>query len=119
MHGVALVRAVPLTRWVAADHEVWDFSCAALHVRAILEGYLLFSYVIETPGSPEEWSTKINILHLNDCMRRVKLFRNLGDQYQVASLSAQASELRERLIGNRFFRSIPEANKRDSWRVST
>jgi hypothetical protein len=111
-HGIALVRAAPLTRWVRSDREDWDFSCVAPHVRAILEGYLLFSYIIETPASPEEWSTKINIMHLNDCMRRVKLFTNLGDHDQVKSLSAQADELRERLFKNTFFQSMPESKRK-------
>ncbi|CAE6855316.1 hypothetical protein R75461_07677 [Paraburkholderia nemoris] len=111
-HGIALVRAVPLTRWVKSDHEDWDFSCAAPHVRAILEGYLLFSYIIETPKSPEELSAKINIMHLNDCMRRVKLFTNLESHDEIASLVAQADELRERLLKNEFFLSMPEPKRK-------
>ncbi|WP_175772011.1 DUF5677 domain-containing protein [Paraburkholderia phenazinium] len=111
-HGIALVRAAPLTRWVRCDHEDWDFSCAAPHARAILEGYLLFSYIIETPTSTDEWSAKLNIMHLNDCMRRVKLFKNLEDEEQVASLSVQADELRERLLHNKFFLTMPEPKRR-------
>lgn len=111
-HGMALARAAPLTRWVKSDHEGWDFSCAAPHVRAILEGYLFFSYIIETPKSPEEWSAKINIMHLNDCMRRVKLFTNLESRDEITSLSAQAEELRERLLKNKFFLSMPEPKRK-------
>jgi len=97
---------------VKSDHEDWDFSCAAPHVRAILEGYLLFSYIIETPTSPEEWSTKINIMHLNDCTRRVRLFTNLEALDQVAALSVQADELRGRLLENEFFMSMPESKRK-------
>ncbi|MCP2091304.1 UNVERIFIED_ORG: hypothetical protein J2Y81_007391 [Paraburkholderia sediminicola] len=111
-HGIALIRAVPLTRWVKSDHWSWDFSCAAPHVRAILEGYQLFSYIIETPESTEEWSAKINIMHLNDCMRRIKLFTGLESRDQVASLSVQADELRERLLKNDFFLSMPEPKRK-------
>ena len=111
-HGTALIRAVPLSRWTKSNREYWDFSCAAPHVRAILEGYLLFSYVIEAPGSREEWSAKINILHLNDCTRRIKLFVNLEDMEQVASLNVQAKELRERLLSNAFFLLLPQSKQK-------
>ncbi|QVN21741.1 DUF5677 domain-containing protein [Burkholderia pyrrocinia] len=111
-HGIALIRAVPLTRWVRSDHEDWDFSCAAPHVRAILEGYLYFAYIIETPVSDVEWSAKINIMHLNDCMRRVKLFKNLENETEVSALSAQADEIRERLAKNAYFQLMPEAKKK-------
>lgn len=111
-HGIALIRAVPLTRWVKSENGNWDFACAAPHVRAVLEGYLLFSYIIETPVSPEEWSVKINIMHLNDCMRRVKLFTALESRDQSASLSAQADELRERLLKSEFFMSMPEPKRK-------
>lgn len=106
-HGIAMIRAVPLSRWVQSNSENWDFSCAAPHSRAILEGYLLFSYVLETPESKEEWSAKLNVMHLNDCTRRIKLFTNFHNPDQVKSLSIQADEIRERLTKNAFFQSMP------------
>jgi hypothetical protein len=45
-------------------------------------------------------------------MRRVKLFTNLEDRDQVASLSSQAGELRERLLKNEFFLSMPESKRK-------
>lgn len=105
-HAVALVRAVPRSRWTRTDFEDWDFGCAAGHCRAILEGFLLFRYLIEEPDSDLEWSAKVNVMHLNDCTRRIKLMTNIGASEEVAGFTTRAEELRERLRKNSWFTDL-------------
>ena len=41
-HGIAAIRAAPLSRWVKSDHQDWGFNVLACHARALLEGNLYF-----------------------------------------------------------------------------
>lgn len=111
-HATSLLRAVPRSRWTRADFEDWDFGCAAGHCRAIIEGFLLFRYLIEEPGSNLEWSAKLNVMHLNDCTRRIKLMANIDSSEEVAGFMTQAEELRERLRKNEWFTDLSASVKK-------
>lgn len=104
--GTAMIRAVPLSRWVRADFEDWSFGAVAGHARALLDGYLLFNYLIEPSKTENESKARINVMHLNDCTRRIELHTNLGNAVEVAGFEEQRSELRERLMGNDFFGAL-------------
>lgn len=106
--AVSMIRAAPRSRWVTAEFEHWSFNCVAGQFRAIMEGEILFTYIIETPTSPEQWSAKLNVMHLNDCTRRIKLFKNiLGQEESVAGFETAAEELRDRLRSNAYFTALP------------
>ena len=105
-HATALVRAAPKSRWVHSDSEHWEFAAVAGHARSIIEGYLLFVYVAKRPSSQEEWSAKLNVMHLNDCTRRIRVFEGLEATDQVSGFKIQAEELRERLRKNVWFRAL-------------
>lgn len=111
-HSTSIMRAVPRSRWVRADFDDWDFGCAAGHCRSIIEGSLLFRYLIEAPSSPMEWSAKLNVMHLNDCARRIKLMTNADAHDDVAGLCIQAEELRGRLRSNEWFANLEGATQR-------
>lgn len=110
-HGTAMIRAAPLSRWVSSESENWDFNCVAGHARAILEGCLLFNNLIKKPGSEDELSARINILHLNDCTRRIELMRDIDGTDQIPGLEGQQRELQTRLEHNKYFQSLPVATK--------
>ena len=107
-HAISMVRALPHTRWVKSDFDHWDFSAIAGHARAIAEGHLTFMYLAESPESQEQWSAKLNVMHLSDCARRITMFRNLDDEEQANGFEAQQVELQERLNKNAYFLSLPE-----------
>lgn len=104
-HGVAMVRAAPYSRWVKADHHDWDFSVVACHARAILEGYLYFSYLIAPEDEASgEGRARITLMQLNDCCSRLKLFQ--GDAKQRAWFEEQKSVLQLRLKTIPFFQQM-------------
>lgn len=105
--GIAMIRAAPLSRWTRSDFVDWQFSAVAGHARALLDGYLLFNYLIEPPKSEAELKTRINVMHLNDCTRRIELHLNLGTADEITGFEKQRAELQERLKGNEFFLSLP------------
>lgn len=107
--AVALMRAAPLSRWTRSDFVDWHFGAIAPHARALLDGYLLFNYLIEPPESEAELKARMNIMHLNDCTRRIEFHANLTNYDEVAGFEKQRAELQERLKDNEYFSALPVA----------
>lgn len=105
-HATLMIRAAPLSRWVQSDHDNWDFSSVSAHTRALLEGYLFLAYMLEDPSSDEEMGARVDLLHLNDCTRRLELMLNLGDKAQATKFARQQQELRDRLQSNPYFAAL-------------
>ncbi|AVG14844.1 hypothetical protein CFN79_02640 [Chromobacterium vaccinii] len=107
-----MIRATPLTRWVCSDFEDWRFGAIAGHARSLLDGFLLFNYLMQPIQSDAELKARINVMHVNDCTRRIKLFRNIGVTEEVEGLEKQLAELQDRLLGNEYFNSLsPQVQK--------
>jgi hypothetical protein len=112
-YGVAAVRAAPMSRWTNSDHQEWGFNVLACHARAILEGYLYFTYLIQpTTDELEEGRARITLLQLNDCCSRMKLLSVQPEQREF--LEIQAEELRQRLKSIPFFQQLPEPVQKKS-----
>lgn len=107
--AVALMRATPLSRWTRSDFVDWHFGSVAPHARALLDGYLLFNYLIEPPESEAELRARMNVMHLNDCTRRIELHANLASYDEVAGFEKQRAELQARLRDNEYFSALPVA----------
>lgn len=105
-NAVALVRAAPKSRWVRSDADFWDLTAVAGHARSLMEGLLLLHYVLKAPTDPDEWSARINLMHLNDCCRRAKILASTSDEAQAKEFADTAEELRDRLRGNAYFNRI-------------
>lgn len=106
--GMAMIRAAPLSRWVRSDFENWDFGAVAGHACSLLDGCLLFFYLVEPPKSDAELQVRIDVMDINDCSRRIELYKNLGCLADVAGFEKQRSELQQRLKSNEFFVTLPE-----------
>lgn len=107
--AVSLIRAVPLTRWVHSDFEDWRFGAAAGHARALLDGFLLFNYLIAPAQSESELNARITVMHLNDCTRRLELYKNAGATEDIEGFEKQRVELQARLAENEYFNSLPSS----------
>lgn len=111
-HAVSAIRAVPLSRWAKSDFQNWDFGCISGHARAIMDGFLLFSYLVKEATTEEETQTRLNVMNLNDCIRRKEFFRDLDQisfQDQLSSFELTISDLSEMLKANSFFQSLPQS----------
>ncbi len=106
-HGIAAVRAAPLSRWVQSDHQEWGFNVLACHARALLEGNLYFHYFMSpTNEALEEGRARITLLQLNDCCSRLKM---LGwDPVQRQSFEQQRDELIARSKSIAYFQQLPK-----------
>lgn len=106
--GIAMIRALPLSRWVRSDFQFWALSGIAGYARAVIEGQLLFNYLMETPESRVAWSAKLFVMHLNDCTRRITLHANAGADQEAESFRMQAEEIKETLRTNSYFLTLPQ-----------
>lgn len=111
-HSSALIAASPISRWSKREYQNWDLSHIAPHVRAILEGEVFFLYISKPPLSQEEFSAKINTLHLNDCVKRIEFMRSLGSEDDVVGLEKQREEITQRFEGNNVFNALDSSVKK-------
>lgn len=111
-HSHALIAALPISRWSKREYQNWDLSHIAPHVRAILEGEVFFLYISNTPASNEEFSAKINTLHLNDCVKRIEFMKSFEDHESVAGFEKQKEEITQRFENNDFFNALSSSVKK-------
>ncbi|TPI56163.1 MULTISPECIES: hypothetical protein [unclassified Mesorhizobium] len=107
-HAIGIIRAAPRSRWVQSDSEFWDFSAIAGHVRALIEGRMLFAYIVDIPENFDEWGAKLDVMNLYDCCRRQRLFAGLGHKDQRDGFKEQAAEIRSRLTNNPWFTKLDD-----------
>lgn len=112
IHSECLLSAAPMSRWFKKDFHFWDLSCIAAHVRAIMEGYLLYMYISDEPLSEDEWKAKLWTLHMNDCVKRLKLMQSIGEAEKAAFFEAEQHRIREELSSNEFFLGLSAAVKK-------
>ncbi len=102
-----------MSRWVQSDFQHWTFGNIAGYARALLDGYLLFSYLIEPTESEAELETRVCVMHLNDCTRRIELHRDVGAIEDIEGFEQQRTELREKLAANSYFAALDPKLKRN------
>ncbi|MCB5301176.1 hypothetical protein [Yersinia bercovieri] len=105
-HAVALIAATPISRWSKREYESWDITAIAPHVRALMEGEILFYYLSKTPISQDEWSAKLNVMHLNDCIKRIEITASDEIDNGLPFYSEQKDEITARLDNNSYFQSL-------------
>lgn len=105
--GSSLIRAAPLTRWAKSDSEDWRFGSVAGHARSLLDGFLLFSSLIEPVETEAELEARVITMHINDCTRRIALHKNLGYEENLENFDSQRRELQDKLANNQYFNSLP------------
>ena len=109
-HAQAFMTSVPESRWVKKDYDSWDLSFVAPHTRAILEGDLLFYYLSKATGSEDELRVKVNVMNMNDCVKRISFFEEGSDDYM--GLMEQRRDLTKRLNESDYFNSLPVQTKK-------
>jgi hypothetical protein len=60
-----------------SDFQNWDFDAVAGHECSLLDGCLLFFYLVEPPKSDAELQVRIHVKDTYDCSRRIELHKNL------------------------------------------
>lgn len=111
--GVSLLNLAPYSSWAVKKIEHWDYSSMTGVARTMLELRAAFHYLCTDPCDTDEWYCRWNLFNLHDCVSRIRLFEAQGNADQVAGLTVQADELRDRLRENLFFQSLgPKRHKK-------
>lgn len=90
---------------VEDDRSIWDFTSIALLARSLFESILFFRY-FTAPANPDEWMTRMLVLHLHDRCERIRLFERLKRTEDVTGFQGEARNLKEILRNNPFFQSL-------------
>lgn len=109
IHGECLLSSAPMSRWSKKDFHFWDLSCIAPHVRAIMEGYLLYMYISDEPLSENEWKAKLWTMHMNDCSKRLKLMQSTENFDKANFFEAERDKISGELNSNQFFLELPSS----------
>jgi hypothetical protein len=68
----------------------------------------VFFYIGIEDTTDDEWQTRLRVIYLNDCLTRLEMFREFGNDDQVRAYQESAAELRKRIETNNFFMGLPE-----------
>ncbi|CAN5657147.1 hypothetical protein BH10CYA1_BH10CYA1_55930 [soil metagenome] len=73
----------------------WDFASIASLVRNIYECALSFFYLAVEKVSEDEWSCRLKVMQLHDCMARFRMFHAFDPaDEQLSGFESQAIDLR-------------------------
>ena len=98
------ISAVPKSRWSRREFELWDISAIAGHVRAILEGHLLFWYLAEAPVDEDVQRAYTQTMHMYDFKKRMSI--NLFCQESDEKLETTEQEIKSRLESTSTFQNL-------------
>lgn len=112
IHSESLLRAAPMSRWSKSDFQFWDLSCIASHVRAIMEGFLFYMYISESPASDDEWKARLWTMHMNDCMKRLKFMQLSNNLERVNFFDTEKEKIKNNLNENPYFSLLPSSIKK-------
>lgn len=82
---------------------VYDFASAAALCRSLFEAYLSFLYLCNPKLSPDEYTMRLRLVQLHDCIRRPEILRKIGGDPDEEWFAEQATLLREDLQKNPHF----------------
>lgn len=112
-HAQALMCAAPKSRWVRREFEIWDVSTVASHARSILEGYLLFRYLADAPDNLDTQRAFVQVMHLYDCMKRIKILPHVLPDEDIEGMRAQVEENKARLQQIDYFQQLDPKLKKN------
>ncbi len=112
-HAQAMMCAAPKSRWVRREFDIWDISTVSSHARSILEGYLLFRYLADAPDDLETQRTFVQVMHLYDCLKRIKILPHVLSGEEIADFQKQATEIKVRLAGIKYFTTLDAKLKKE------
>ncbi len=106
--SVSLLNLAPHSPWADKKIEHWDYSSLAGLVRTMIELRIAFYYLCTDECSSDEWNVRWNLFNLHDCTTRLRMFEALGNMVEAEQFSKEADELRQRLMSNLYFQSLPK-----------
>lgn len=110
--SVSIVSLCPGSK-LSPGSKHWDFSAVASLSRNLFEGALLLFYFAFDEVEDIEWEARLKVMQLHDCVSRLHMFRDLGNNDEdLPSFERQAEELRTVLMKNSYFISLESSRRK-------
>lgn len=113
VHAEALICAAPKSRWVKRNFDIWDISAIASHARSLLEGYLLFRYLVDAPTDLDTQRSYVQVMHLYDCKKRLSILHQTLSQLEIDAYEEEIKTITDRLLGFNYFNSLDEKLRKE------
>jgi hypothetical protein len=110
--AVSIATLAPYSPWSKHLIDQWDYASLASLTRSFLEIRLAFFYLAIEPCTDAEWNCRWNVFNIHDCTARIHMLAELQSDTDSAGFQGQLDELRTRLLGNQFFLSLPEKQRK-------
>jgi len=113
----SLCSILPNNPYSKSKIDNWDNASIAILARAVFESCLTFHYICADECSDDEWQCRINLFHLHDCNRRMRLFEH--DKTQYSDFIDAHSSIKKTLSENLFFMSLNEKRRNELLKSKT
>jgi hypothetical protein len=94
------------------EKDIWDFTSIAVLARSLFEAIMFFEYFCDSK-EPDEWLTKMLLMHFHDRCERVRFFTELKKPDDVAGFSGEREVLQNLLSENAFFRALEVSRQKE------
>lgn len=110
--SVSILNASPKSRWSKSWYPNYDLASIASHTRALLEGYMLLSYLLKAPLDEDTQRAYTTLLHLYDCSKRQKIFPHVLPDTEIDWFKQEAARLKMVLEQTAFFGNLTKREKK-------
>lgn len=105
-HSVALLKLIPESSLfkLPNNFEVWDVSSLAVLVRALMETYYVFHYLIIEEIPEEELEFRFILWHLHAESERLRMLKAIGSTNpKIGTVEKDIAALKAKLLQNSFY----------------
>jgi hypothetical protein len=95
----------------ASRETTLDHYSAGVLARNIIEGCLMFLYLMEDGVSDQEWSLRGKVLHLHDATLKLRLFKSISAEGQYKAFKEIVAELRQSIKSAPAYASLDVARQ--------
>jgi Family of unknown function (DUF5677) len=94
------------------EPDIWDFTSISVLARSLFEAIMFFEYFCDS-SEPDEWLTKMLLIHFHDRCERVRLFSELNKPEDIVGFSGEVEVLRKLLGENPFFQKLQVSRQKE------
>lgn len=106
MHSIAISKLLPNTKLyeIPSNFKIWDISSLAVIVRALIETYNVFYYLIIEEVDESEKEFRYLIWHLHSESERLKMLKSIGSKNPaISEIENEIRQFREKLLENEYY----------------
>lgn len=114
LHAVAILKILPNSPLfeLPQNFKVWDLSSLAVMVRALIETYNVFYYLIMDKIDDSELDFRYLIWHLHAESERLRMLREIGSANPaIKDIEESITEYKEKLLKNPFYETLISSDK--------